>query len=158
MATRCETGRNAIHGRKVLSAQMLEVSDRSRNGAPSRQGCMVNGQITKVSDKREYAPLPTPPPPHPPPSRSPPHATQRAELNGRSLMNASAGDAETAKLLSNVMDARRQLEMAAGGVGGGEVVDVEGEGQGGAAASAAEVLRLEERLREAWEIVEVRNL
>ena len=27
------------------------VSIRSRNGAPSRKGCVVNGQITKASDK-----------------------------------------------------------------------------------------------------------
>ena len=28
----------------IMSAQMLEVSVRSRNGAPSREGCVVNGQ------------------------------------------------------------------------------------------------------------------
>ena len=28
------------------------VSSRSRNGAPSRKGCVVNGQITKASNKR----------------------------------------------------------------------------------------------------------
>ena len=27
------------------------VSIRSRNGAPSRKGCVVNGQMTKVSNK-----------------------------------------------------------------------------------------------------------
>ena len=27
------------------------VSSRSRNGAPPRKGCMVNGQITKASNK-----------------------------------------------------------------------------------------------------------
>ena len=32
-----------ICGKSVMSAQMLEVSIRSRNGAPSRKGCVVNG-------------------------------------------------------------------------------------------------------------------
>ncbi|CAN0316438.1 unnamed protein product [Ectocarpus sp. 6 AP-2014] len=35
---------------------------------------------------------------------------ERAELNGRSVMNASAGEARAARLLSNVLDARRRLE------------------------------------------------
>ena len=35
----------------VMSAQMLEVSIRSRNGAPSRKGCVVNGQRIKASNK-----------------------------------------------------------------------------------------------------------
>ncbi|CAN0262258.1 unnamed protein product, partial [Ectocarpus fasciculatus] len=35
---------------------------------------------------------------------------ERAELNGRSVMNASAGDARAARLLSDVLDARRRLE------------------------------------------------
>ena len=30
----------------VMSAQMLEVYIRSRNGAPSRKRCVVNGQLT----------------------------------------------------------------------------------------------------------------
>ena len=34
-----------------MSAQMLEVSIRIRNGAPSRKGCVVNGQMTKASSK-----------------------------------------------------------------------------------------------------------
>ena len=35
-----------------MSAQMLEVSlIRSRNGAPSRKECAVNGQMTKESNK-----------------------------------------------------------------------------------------------------------
>ena len=34
----------ARNGRKVLSAHTLEVSARSRNGAPSRKGCVVDGQ------------------------------------------------------------------------------------------------------------------
>ena len=36
------------------------ISNRSRNGAPSRKGCVVNGQMTinKASNKR----LPPPPP------------------------------------------------------------------------------------------------
>ena len=33
------------------------VSIRSRNGAPSRKGCVVNGQMTKVNNKR-VRPLP----------------------------------------------------------------------------------------------------
>ena len=32
------------------------VSIRSRNGAPSRKGCVVNGQMTKTSDKRVRPP------------------------------------------------------------------------------------------------------
>ena len=38
------------------------VSARSRNGAPSRKGCMVNGQMTKASNKRVRPPLPSPTP------------------------------------------------------------------------------------------------
>ena len=34
-----------------MSAQMLEVAIRSRNGAPSRKECVVNGQMTKASNK-----------------------------------------------------------------------------------------------------------
>ena len=34
------------------------VSVRSRNGAPSRKGCMVNGQTTKASNKRVRPPPP----------------------------------------------------------------------------------------------------
>ena len=30
---------------------MLEVSIRSRNGGPSRKGCVVNGQMAKLSNK-----------------------------------------------------------------------------------------------------------
>ena len=42
-----------------MSAQTLEVSVsiRSRNGAPSRKGCVVNGQMTKASDKCVRPPL-----------------------------------------------------------------------------------------------------
>ena len=42
-----------MYGNDVLSAQTLEVSLSgvgSRNGAPSRKGCVVNGQITKASN------------------------------------------------------------------------------------------------------------
>ena len=35
-----------IYGKSAMSAHMLEVSIRSRNGAPSRTGCVVNGQRT----------------------------------------------------------------------------------------------------------------
>ena len=38
------------------------VSIRSRNGAPSRKGCVVNGQMTKASNKNEYSPPPPAPP------------------------------------------------------------------------------------------------
>ena len=34
-----------------MSAQILEVSIGSRNGVPSRKGCVVNGQKTKASNK-----------------------------------------------------------------------------------------------------------
>ena len=34
-----------------MGAQMLEVSVGSRNGAPSRKGWVVNGQMTKASNK-----------------------------------------------------------------------------------------------------------
>ena len=37
--------------KKSKSAQILEVSIRSRHGAPSRKGCVVNGQMTKASNK-----------------------------------------------------------------------------------------------------------
>ena len=47
-----------------MSAQVLEESIRSRNGAaPSRKGCVVNGQIaTERQAAIEYVPLPRPPP------------------------------------------------------------------------------------------------
>ena len=42
-----------------MSAQMLEVyAIRSRNGAPSRKGCVLNGQMTKVNNKRVRPPSP----------------------------------------------------------------------------------------------------
>ena len=34
-----------------MNAQMLEVSTGSRNGAPSLKGCVVNGHMTKASNK-----------------------------------------------------------------------------------------------------------
>ena len=41
-----------IYGNDVMSAQLLEVSlITSRNGAPSRKGCVVNGQMIKSSNK-----------------------------------------------------------------------------------------------------------
>ena len=59
VATDDETGRgySSMHYMKkntVMSAQKLEVSIRSRNGAPSPKGCAVcavNGQMTKASNK-----------------------------------------------------------------------------------------------------------
>ena len=47
------------------------VSIRSRNGAPSRKGCVVNGQMAKASNK--YAP--------PPPTNF--HHDTRASANGQ---------------------------------------------------------------------------
>ena len=40
-----------IYGRSVMSARMLEVSIRSRNGAQSPKGYVANGQMTKASNK-----------------------------------------------------------------------------------------------------------
>ena len=34
-----------------MSPEMSEMSVRSRNGAPSRKGCVVNAQMTKTSNK-----------------------------------------------------------------------------------------------------------
>ena len=44
------------NGRNVLSAQMLEVSLRSRIGGPSQEGCVVNGQMTKASKQMSRPP------------------------------------------------------------------------------------------------------
>ena len=33
----------------IVKAQMLETSIVRRNGAPSRKGCVANGQMTKAS-------------------------------------------------------------------------------------------------------------
>ena len=41
-----------IRKKNAMSAQMLKVSlFKSRNGAPSRKRCVVNGQMTKASNK-----------------------------------------------------------------------------------------------------------
>ena len=40
------------------------VSIRSRNGAPSRKGCVINGQMTKTEQQKQMNP--PPPPPSPP--------------------------------------------------------------------------------------------
>ena len=37
--------------RNERGANVGGVSIRSRNGAPSRKGCVVNGQMTKASNK-----------------------------------------------------------------------------------------------------------
>ena len=37
--------------KNVMSAKMLELSLRIRTGAPSRKGRVVNGQMTKASNK-----------------------------------------------------------------------------------------------------------
>ena len=43
---------NVIYEKNVKSAQMLEESlIWSRNGAPSRKGCVVDGQMTKAGHK-----------------------------------------------------------------------------------------------------------
>ena len=43
------------------SPNVRGVSVRSRGGAPSRKGCVVNGQMTKASNKRARPPSPIPP-------------------------------------------------------------------------------------------------
>ena len=66
VSTGCDTGGirlakrlDSIHGNYVMSAQLLEVSlIRSRNRAPSPKGYVVNGQMTKASNK--YATTPPP--------------------------------------------------------------------------------------------------
>ena len=40
-----------VYRRRVMSAQMLKVSIRSKNGDPSQKRCVVNGQMTKASNK-----------------------------------------------------------------------------------------------------------
>ena len=41
-----------ICGNDAMSAQVLQVSlIRGRNGAPSRKGCVVDGQMTKKSNR-----------------------------------------------------------------------------------------------------------
>lgn len=89
----------------------------------------------------------------PPPPPSFPHiCQQRAELNGRSIMNAGAGEAEAAKLLSNVMEARRQLEEDADAGGGvGEW------GDRGVVIPAPSAVGLQSRLREAKALAQVCN-
>ena len=43
---------NVIHGNNVMSAIFVGgVSIRSRDGTPSRKGCVVNGQMTKATSK-----------------------------------------------------------------------------------------------------------
>ena len=42
---------HVIYGNNVMGAQLFKVSIRSRNGAPSRKGCVVYGQMTKASNK-----------------------------------------------------------------------------------------------------------
>ena len=60
MATKDETGRGfgkrnvyVIYGENEMSARMLEVSlfCISRNGAPSRKRCLVNGRMVKANNK-----------------------------------------------------------------------------------------------------------
>ena len=51
-----------MYGRNARSAQKLEVSLLGvANGAPSRKGCVVNGQMIKASDKLRSPPLNMPP-------------------------------------------------------------------------------------------------
>ena len=49
-----------------MSAALLKMSlIRSRNGAPSRKGCVFNGQMPKAGNKRQqYPPPPLPPLPN----------------------------------------------------------------------------------------------
>ena len=60
VATKADTGTGkdepnhyyVIHGKKRSERPTVEdVSIRSRNGAPSRKGCVVNGQMTKASNE-----------------------------------------------------------------------------------------------------------
>ena len=61
VATEGETGRgqdkqkvSVTYGKSVMSAQIVGGVSiiRSRNGAASRKGCVVNGQITKERSNR----------------------------------------------------------------------------------------------------------
>ncbi|CAM9589564.1 unnamed protein product, partial [Ectocarpus sp. 8 AP-2014] len=76
---------------------------------------------------------------------------ERAELNGRSVMNASAGEARAARLLSNVLDARRRLEEDAEEalLRPGDTVS-----RAAAAANGLSVSGLRERLEEAVAVAE----
>ena len=58
-----------MDGEYAMSAQALEVSIRSRNGAPSRKECVVNGQTTQaypLQTSDMYAPSPSLLMPHAP--------------------------------------------------------------------------------------------
>ncbi|CAN0309047.1 unnamed protein product, partial [Ectocarpus sp. 13 AM-2016] len=76
---------------------------------------------------------------------------ERAKLNGRSVMNASAGEARAARFLSNVLDARRRLEEDAE-----EALLRPGDTVSRAAATAdgLSVSGLRERLEEAVAVAE----
>ena len=41
-----------IDEKKVMGAQVLEVSIRSRSGAPSRKGCVGNAHMTKKASNK----------------------------------------------------------------------------------------------------------
>ena len=71
MVTDGETGRGQDKQKKSLRQSHMEkkrneppnvggVSMRSRNGAPSRKGCVVNGQTTKANDQGKQQ-MSTPP-------------------------------------------------------------------------------------------------
>ena len=72
-----------ILGNNVLSAQLLEVSlTISRNGVPSRKGCVVNRQMTTVRQANKMSTPPPPPPSAPPlPHRSVPHSARPPDEN-----------------------------------------------------------------------------
>ena len=54
-----------IYGRDALSVQLLKVSIGSRNGTPSRKGCVANGHTTQASYTRvRLSTLPPLPVPH----------------------------------------------------------------------------------------------
>ena len=40
-----------LYGNNVVRAQLLEVSIRCRDGAPSRKGCVVYGHLAKANSK-----------------------------------------------------------------------------------------------------------
>lgn len=50
-----------MYGENVTSANISEVPAMSRNDAPSRDGRVVSGQMTKASSKWVLPPLPAPP-------------------------------------------------------------------------------------------------
>lgn len=46
-----------VYGRNLMSTEMMEVSIRRKNGAPSCKGCVINGEMKKASNSRPPVPL-----------------------------------------------------------------------------------------------------